>query len=102
LNLLGNAKDAIIERGVKDGVITIEINKEGGKGIVSVRDNGGGIPEAILDRIFDVYFTTKDEGKGSGIGLYMSKVIIEEHMDGGIEAGNVTAGAELRIITPAD
>lgn len=102
LNLLGNARDAIIGKGVKNGVISIAVRKDGGKGIVSVADNGGGIPGDIIGRIFDVYFTTKDEGKGTGIGLYMSKVIIEEHMNGGIEARNAGAGAEFRITTPAD
>lgn len=100
LNLLGNAKDAIIGRGAGRGVISIGIRKDGGKGIVSVRDNGGGIPDGIIERVFDAYFTTKDQGKGTGIGLYMSKVIIEEHMNGSIEAANAGDGAEFRIITP--
>jgi len=64
----------------------------------AVRDNGGGIPEEILDRIFDPYFTTKADG--SGIGLYMSKMIIELHMKGSITAKNIEGGVEFIVSVP--
>jgi PAS domain S-box-containing protein len=99
LNLLKNAKDAIIANGV-NGEINIYLLSEGDSAIVRIKDNGGGIPENILDKIFDSYFSTKAEGRGTGIGLYMSKIIIEEHMDGHINVKNTKEGAEFEIILP--
>jgi len=64
----------------------------------ALRDNAGGIPAAILPKIFDPYFTTKE--KGTGIGLYMAKVIIEGNMDGLIEVRNVEGGAEFTVSCP--
>ncbi len=99
LNILKNSSDAIIENGIK-GEINIDFLYEGDAAIVRIKDNGGGIPESILSKIFDSYFTTKKEGKGTGIGLYMSKIIIEEHMNGQIKVQNINDGAEFSIITP--
>jgi C4-dicarboxylate-specific signal transduction histidine kinase len=99
LNVLNNAKDAIIAKGVT-GEIQIDVFKEKDFNVLRIKDNGGGIPEKIKNRIFDPYFTTKEEGKGTGIGLYMSKLIIEEHMNGYVEAHNKNGGAEFEIITP--
>jgi signal transduction histidine kinase len=98
LNLLGNARNAIIEKGVKPGQVGVEIGREGSEGYVVVRDNGGGIPDAILGKIFDPYFTTRQAG--TGIGLYMSKMIIENNMHGRIEVRNIGGGAEFRVVTP--
>jgi signal transduction histidine kinase len=70
---------------------------EDGKAVVTVTDNGGGIPEEVIDRIFDAYFTTKDLGKGTGVGLFISKTIIEKSMGGRLTARNTADGAEFRI-----
>ncbi len=104
LNLINNAKDAILEcrehglmgPGVK-GLITVEFNSMGERIVISVTDNGGGIPAGNLDRIFEPYFSTKEQGHGTGIGLYMSKMIIENNMGGRLTARNVDGGAEFRI-----
>ncbi|WP_420263753.1 PAS domain S-box protein [Candidatus Magnetominusculus dajiuhuensis] len=102
LNIINNAKDAITsKRDAGDtiqGRIDINIinNTEGNKIIISIKDNGGGIPEHIMDKIFDPYYTTKGE-KGTGIGLYMSKTIIETNMGGSLEVSNVDGGAEFVI-----
>jgi len=99
LNILKNAKDAILEKGIK-GVIKIDFLRDDDSAIVRIRDNGGGIPEDIIDKIFDSYFTTKKDGTGTGIGLYLSKVIIEDRMNGRINVRNINNGAEFEIILP--
>ncbi len=99
LNLLSNAKEAILARNRPfSGRVDIVLTALDGQGCVSVRDNGGGIPEAVLDRIFDPYFSSKE--KGSGIGLYMSKMIIERSMNGSITAKNLAGGAEFIVASP--
>ena len=100
LNLLNNAKDALVERCVEHPVISVYITREEGQAVVRVRDNAGGIPDTIIEQVFDPYFTTKELDKGSGIGLYMSKTIIKEHFNGSITAANVADGAEFTISTP--
>jgi signal transduction histidine kinase len=65
--------------------------------IVTIADNAGGIPEEIINRIFEPYFTTKEQGKGTGIGLYMSKKLVEKTMNGSLTVRNTGAGAEFRI-----
>jgi signal transduction histidine kinase len=98
LNLLSNAKEAILAHNqTLPGRVDIVITEQNGQGCVSVRDNGGGIPADILDRIFEPYFSTK--GKGSGIGLYMSKMIVERSMMGSITAKNIEGGAEFSVCT---
>jgi PAS domain S-box-containing protein len=99
INVLSNARDAIMEKGIS-GEIEIEIYSENNFAAVRINDNGGGVPENILERIFDPYYTTKEEGKGTGVGLYMCKMIIEEHMKGHIYVKNTNHGAEFKIVTP--
>jgi len=93
LNLINNAKDILIENQVQNPIINIVIKNK----IVTIRDNAGGIADDILERIFEPYFTTKEPGKGTGIGLYMSKMIIEENMGGILSARNVNGGAMFTI-----
>jgi PAS domain S-box-containing protein len=100
LNLVGNARDAILASGVRDGVISIRLMERHGQAVIHVRDNGGGIPEADLPRVFDPYFTTKSDNGGTGLGLYMSKTIIEEHMRGSLTAANARDGARFVMRLP--
>jgi len=78
LNLLNNSKEAFIENNIQNPQIDIEIKER----VITFSDNAGGIPKEIQNRVFEPYFTTKDNG--TGIGLYMSKIIIEEHLNGKI------------------
>jgi PAS domain S-box-containing protein len=99
-NLISNAKDALITNPPKTPWIKIHVKNNTTSAEISVSDNGGGIPSDILPSIFDPYFTTKEEGKGTGIGLYMSKKIIEEHMKGILNVRNTKDGACFTIILP--
>jgi len=93
LNIVNNAKDAITENDIKNGKIEIKTEKIGNNGIISIQDNAGGISDDAINRIFEPYYTTKEKSKGTGIGLYMSKIIIEENMKGQLSAFNVNNGA---------
>lgn len=97
LNIINNAKDVLLDRNVANPRICIRVFGEHELSVVTVRDNGGGIDAGILPKIFDPYFTTKDMTQGTGIGLYMSKVIIEKNMGGSLTACNIDGGAEFRI-----
>jgi len=89
LNLLSNAKDVLRERVTLNPKVTITIDK----GIVSVKDNAGGIQENVLEHMYEPYFTTKEEN--SGIGLYMSKMIVEKNMGAKLSVSNSTEGAKF-------
>ncbi|MFZ2948889.1 MAG: transporter substrate-binding domain-containing protein [Desulfuromonadaceae bacterium] len=97
LNILSNSREACIERGIAAPRIHIRVTSENGRSVVYIRDNCGGIADDVLPKIFDPYFTTRAPGKGTGIGLYMSKMIIEHNMKGHLTAGNIDGGAEFRI-----
>lgn len=98
LNLISNSKDILIEKKTPNPIITINVSRYQTNQIeIVAKDNAGGIPEAIFDKIFDPYFTTKDEGKGTGIGLYMSKIIIENNMGGSLTVFNDDEGANFVI-----
>lgn len=98
LNIILNARDALLNHQADRPLMSIRVFRENGRSAVTVRDNGGGIPEDILPKVFDPYFTTKQQGKGTGIGLYMSKMIIERKMGGCLTARSVDGGAEFRIV----
>ncbi|MBS4097350.1 MAG: response regulator [Sulfuricella sp.] len=98
LNILNNAKDAMLSHEMRRGEIRIAITRCGEQAEVTIRDNAGGIPEDILPKIFDPYFTTRE--KGTGIGLYMSKIIIENNMGGHLNVRNVEDGAEFSVTCP--
>lgn len=97
LNILNNARDALTERKISSPLIKIRLFREGEKSVATISDNAGGIPDTIIDRIFEPYFTTKDVTKGTGIGLHISRTIIEKRMNGRISARNTDHGAEFRI-----
>lgn len=100
LNLLGNARDVFIERSIVAPKIRIRFFSNSDGAVVVISDNGGGISHKIINDIFNPYFTTKEAGKGSGIGLSMSKIIIEQHMGGSLTAENFVDGVQFRIAVP--
>jgi len=102
LNLVQNAKEAIQLRRPSAPFVEIICSQKGDSALVAIKDNGGGISREIMDKIFDPYFTTKFMSQGAGMGLYMSKMIIEKHMGGGISVANNSAGAEVTITLPRE
>jgi C4-dicarboxylate-specific signal transduction histidine kinase len=97
LNILGNAKDVLVERNVTKPSISITVTSSDDRSVVTITDNGGGISTDVMPRIFEPYFTTKENMQGTGIGLYMSKIIIEQNMGGRLTAENVEGGVAFRI-----
>ncbi len=100
LNIINNAKDALITCKCDKKEIIVSAEEDEEKVTVCITDNAKGIDEKIMDRIFEPYFTTKFESKGTGIGLYMSKTIIENHIQGSIRAENIKNGARFIITLP--
>ena len=98
LNLIKNAEDILIEKEVKDPYIKIQTYKINNRFVLEVSDNGGGIPKAIINNVFDPYFSTKTQKDGTGLGLYMSKTIIEQHCNGELSVTNNEAGAVFKVI----
>lgn len=88
INILNNAKDAILSNNNYDKIIRINVDETETNVIVTISDNGGGIPHDVLPHIFKSHFTTKSDSGGTGIGLCMSESIIKEHFNGKIEAKN--------------
>lgn len=97
LNIINNARDALLDNNIENKEIKIDIYKLNNLIIISIQDNAGGIPLKIIDQIFDPYFSTKEEKNGTGLGLYMSKMIIEDKMDAKIIASNEKNGANFKI-----
>ena len=100
LNILYNADEVIRERAIEKGRVEVSLREEGDRILMEVCDNAGGVPEEIIGEIFDPYFSTKDSKNGTGLSLYMSKLIVEEHMGGRLEVSNGTEGACFRILFP--
>ncbi len=98
LNLLMNAKDILVEKEILNPKIVITIETKGLLSIVRVKDNAGGIKPEHFDLIFDPYFSTKDSSKGTGLGLYISKLIIERNMGGELSVSNDDEGAVFKIV----
>jgi len=93
LNLLKNAEDILIENNIDNPKIFIKTYEN----ILEIGDNGGGVPDDIIEKIFDPYFSTKIQRNGTGLGLYMSKTIIDDHCEGILSVHNNDEGAVFTI-----
>ncbi|MBT4089915.1 MAG: HAMP domain-containing histidine kinase, partial [Deltaproteobacteria bacterium] len=102
LNIIKNGQDVLLENQIEYPVIEIAGRNEGESQIVEISDNAGGIPLEIMDKIFEPYFSTKGEKTGTGLGLYMSKLIIEKHCKGTLEVENTDNGALFTIRLPLE
>lgn len=103
INLINNSNDAFCNQKIKNRLISIEIDTTfDGDAIIKVCDNAGGIESSILDKIFEPYFTTKHSSVGTGLGLYMSKMIIKNSMMGNIVAYNQNDGVCFTITIPVE
>jgi len=97
LNLITNAKDILNQRAISKPTIEVCIDQREGQVVVTVEDNAGGVKEEDTEMIFEPYFTTKSSAKGTGLGLYISKMIIENNMDGELCVVNTDKGALFTV-----
>ena len=110
LNILNNARDSVLEQMEGKRVIVIDIFQEENQACIVIKDSGGGIPKENLEKIFQPYFTTKEKSLGTGVGLYMTKQILVNHMNGKISVNNeefiiedvIYNGASFKISLPLD
>ena len=102
MNILNNAKDALSTNQKKERIIFVTIKKIEDNISIKIKDNAGGIPENLLDKIFEPYFTTKHKSQGTGIGLYMCQEIIHQHMNGNLKVINQEFEYEKKKYTGAE
>ena len=100
LNIINNAKDVLIEKKIENPYIKIRAQEEVNHIILTIEDNGGGVLVEPKGKIFEPYFTTKENSNGTGIGLYMSKIIVDKNMKGKLRVKNTKDGAKFAIIIP--
>jgi len=97
VSILTNAKDMLIQRKIRNAYIDITLSETTNSVILEISDNAGGIKEKNIHRIFNPYFTTKHKSIGTGLGLYISKMIIEKSMNGTLSVQNSKDGAKFNI-----
>lgn len=100
LNILNNAKDVLIDKDIKNPLIKLTASEDANYVILNIEDNGGGVLVEPKNKIFEPYFSTKENSNGTGIGLYMSKIIVEKNMKGELKVENTNKGAKFSIHIP--
>ena len=98
LNIFNNTKDAVVDNEVKSPTLKISTSQNETQVVIRIQDNAGGASAEVLERMYEPYFTTKFESHGTGIGLYMSKMIIENSMRGSLVSENNGDGLLTIII----
>lgn len=102
LNLLNNSKEAFEDKDIKDKKITITIEARDDMMVIKVLDNAGGINDEVLPNIFQPYFSTKKQKNGTGLGLYMVKVIVNRYLNGSIFVSSNNQTTEFSIVVPQE
>ena len=102
INIIKNACDALNEKNNEDKIINISTVKDDDYIYIMIEDNAGGIPDNVIGKIFEPYFSTKTNKNGTGLGLYMCKTIIEQHSHGIISVENTNIGAKFTIKLPLE
>ena len=100
VSIVSNIHDLVIEREIQNPKVDIKLHKESADTILSITDNVGGIKDENLSKIFNPYFTTKHQSMGTGLGLYIAKMIIENTMSGSLSVKNTNDGVTFTIRTP--
>ena len=100
INIINNAKDALVDHKVTDAFVKLDLIINKNNAIITIEDNGGGIPQDVLPRIFEQYFTTKEDNNGTGLGLHMSHQIIVDSLKGKLYVENTDMGAKFFIELP--
>jgi signal transduction histidine kinase len=100
LNIINNAKDIFISRNINHKWLSIKTYRKNNHIMVSIEDNAGGIDKNVIDKIFDIYFTTKHQSQGTGLGLYISYGIIQKYFNGKLYVENNNSGAKFIIELP--
>lgn len=101
INIISNAKDVLIQRAIKKGLIEVSVYQEGNNCVTEIIDNGGGIKNEYINEIFKP-FMTFEKKDGTGIGLFMSKMIVENNMKGELLVENCERGAKFKITIPIE
>ena len=102
INILNNAKDIIKEKNIENPWVKLEFCQKKDHHQITIEDNGGGIPEHVMPKIFDPYFTTKHQSQGTGLGLHMSYRIVTESFGGKLYVKNTDNGAKFFIEIPSN
>ena len=100
LNIFKNAEDALLDLKIPNAQISVKSYQKDSNVYIEIEDNAGGIAENIMDEIFDPYFSTKKQKDGTGLGLYMSRIIMKEHIGGKILVKNSNDGACFSLLIP--
>ncbi len=101
MTILNNAIDVLVQREIESPKIVVDIKKSANHFYITFEDNAGGVDDKIINKIFEPYFTTKHKAQATGLGLYMSKMIIEDSLEGTLEVSNKNQGAEFKICLEA-
>lgn len=94
---MNNSKDALIENNILNKYINVFTKNDENSLIIIIQDNGKGIKQELLEKVFEPYFSTKSNKNSTGLGLYISKIIINNHFNGKIELNNIKNGLEVII-----